>query len=155
MKCLFTKIQSNIAKWQYIAIHSNTICNMALTHIVSPLIANYNVELSLKYNCILFTETSYKLFQTEYSWLIYITTINGSYLHSRLYRHLCTYMDMSIIFVISVHIHVLIRISMLAMYSYSYSYVYSGYIYPYMDMSGSIKLFTCSIKLHNHIVTVN
>ena len=38
MKCLFTKIQSNIAIWQYIAIHSNAICNMALIHIVSPLI---------------------------------------------------------------------------------------------------------------------
>ena len=38
VKCLFTKIQSNIAIWQYIAIHSNTICNTALTHIVSPLI---------------------------------------------------------------------------------------------------------------------
>ena len=37
-KCLFTKIQSNIVIWQYIAIHSNTIRNMALTHIVSPLI---------------------------------------------------------------------------------------------------------------------
>ena len=39
MKCLFTKIQSNIAIWQYIAIHSNTICSTALTCIVSPLIA--------------------------------------------------------------------------------------------------------------------
>ena len=38
VKCLFTKIQSNIAIWQYIAIHSNTIRNTALTHIVSPLI---------------------------------------------------------------------------------------------------------------------
>ena len=40
MKCLFTKIQSNIAIWQYIAIHSNTIilCNMAFTRIVSPLV---------------------------------------------------------------------------------------------------------------------
>ena len=37
MKCLYTKIQSNIAIWQYIAIHSNAIRNMALTHIVSPL----------------------------------------------------------------------------------------------------------------------
>ena len=37
MKCHFTKIQSNIAIWQYIAIHSNTIRNPALTHIVSPL----------------------------------------------------------------------------------------------------------------------
>ena len=27
MKCLFNKIQSNIAIWQYIAIHSNTIRN--------------------------------------------------------------------------------------------------------------------------------
>ena len=33
----FTKIQSNIAIWQYNAIHSNTIHNMALTHIVSLL----------------------------------------------------------------------------------------------------------------------
>ena len=40
MKCLFTKIQSNIAIWQYIAIHSNAICNMASTHIVSPLVDN-------------------------------------------------------------------------------------------------------------------
>ena len=39
MKYLFTKIQSNIAIWQYIAIHSNAIRNMALTHIVSPLVA--------------------------------------------------------------------------------------------------------------------
>ena len=38
MDCLFTKIQSNIAIWQYIAICSNTICNMALTRIVSPLV---------------------------------------------------------------------------------------------------------------------
>ena len=38
MKCLFTKIQSNIAIWQYIAICSNTIRNMALNRIVSPLI---------------------------------------------------------------------------------------------------------------------
>ena len=37
MKYLFTKIQSNIAIWQYIAICSNTIRNMALTRIVSPL----------------------------------------------------------------------------------------------------------------------
>ena len=36
IECLFTKIQSNIAIWQYIAIHSNTIRNTALTHIVSP-----------------------------------------------------------------------------------------------------------------------
>ena len=42
MKCLFTKIQSNIAIWQYIAICSNTIRNMALTHIVSPLICTYH-----------------------------------------------------------------------------------------------------------------
>ena len=40
MKCLFTKIQSNIAIWQYIAIYSNTIRNMALTRIVSPLLHN-------------------------------------------------------------------------------------------------------------------
>ena len=42
--CPFTKIQSNIAIWQYIAIRSNTIRNMALTRIVSPLkgtIVNY------------------------------------------------------------------------------------------------------------------
>ena len=32
------KIQSNIAIWQYIAIHSNAIRNTALTRIVSPLI---------------------------------------------------------------------------------------------------------------------
>ena len=38
MKHLFTKIRSNIAIWQYIAIHSNAIRNMALTHIVSPLV---------------------------------------------------------------------------------------------------------------------
>ena len=38
MKRLFTKIQSNIAIWQYIAIHSNTVRNMALTRIVSPLV---------------------------------------------------------------------------------------------------------------------
>ena len=31
MKCLFTKIQSNIAIWQYIAIYSNAIRSMALT----------------------------------------------------------------------------------------------------------------------------
>ena len=37
MKCHVTKIQSNIAIWQYIAIHANTIYNMALTRIVSPL----------------------------------------------------------------------------------------------------------------------
>ena len=37
MKCLFTKIQSNIAIWQYIAIHSNAIRNTALIRIVSPL----------------------------------------------------------------------------------------------------------------------
>ena len=42
IKCLLTKIQSNIAIWQYIAIHSNTIRNMALTHIVSPLIGTNN-----------------------------------------------------------------------------------------------------------------
>ena len=41
MKCLFTKIQSNIAIWQYIAIHSNAIRNMASTHIVSPLMHSY------------------------------------------------------------------------------------------------------------------
>ena len=40
-KCHFTKIQSNIAIWQYIAIYSNTICNMALTRIVSPLAPIY------------------------------------------------------------------------------------------------------------------
>ena len=34
----FSKIQSNIAIWQYIAIHSNTICNIAFTCIVSPLL---------------------------------------------------------------------------------------------------------------------
>ena len=34
----FSKILSNIAIWQYIAIHSNTICNTALTCIVSPLV---------------------------------------------------------------------------------------------------------------------
>ena len=39
MKCFFTKIQSNIAIWQYIAIHPNAIRNMVLTHIVSPLAA--------------------------------------------------------------------------------------------------------------------
>ena len=35
---VFIKMQSNIAIWQYIAIHSNTIFNTALTRIVSPLI---------------------------------------------------------------------------------------------------------------------
>ena len=43
MKCLFTKIQSNIAIWQYIAIHSNAIRNTALIHIVSPLECTYTV----------------------------------------------------------------------------------------------------------------
>ena len=38
--CLFTKIQSNVAIWQYIAMHSNTIHNTALTRIVSPLLAS-------------------------------------------------------------------------------------------------------------------
>ena len=38
MKCLFTKVQSNIAIWQYIAIHSNTVRNIALTCIVLPLV---------------------------------------------------------------------------------------------------------------------
>ena len=33
----FTKIQSNILIWQYIAMHSNIICNTELTRIVSPL----------------------------------------------------------------------------------------------------------------------
>ena len=37
MKCPFNKTQSRIAIQQYIAIHSNTIHNTALTHIVSPL----------------------------------------------------------------------------------------------------------------------
>ena len=41
MDCPFTKIQSNIAIWQYIAIPSNTICNKPLTHIVSPLVCMY------------------------------------------------------------------------------------------------------------------
>ena len=45
MKCLFIKIQSNIAIWQYIAIHSNTIRNTTLIHIVSPLIhRTQNIE---------------------------------------------------------------------------------------------------------------
>ena len=39
MKCLFTKIQSNIAIRQYIPIHSNTISNIALIRIVSALAA--------------------------------------------------------------------------------------------------------------------
>ena len=34
----FTKIQSNIVIWQYIAIYLNTTCNTALTHIVSFLL---------------------------------------------------------------------------------------------------------------------
>ena len=34
----FYQIQSNIAIWQYIAIHSNAIRNMALTGIVSTLV---------------------------------------------------------------------------------------------------------------------
>ena len=38
IKCIFTKIQSNIAIWQYIAIYLNTICNMTFTHIVSSLL---------------------------------------------------------------------------------------------------------------------
>ena len=38
----FTKIQSNITIWQYIVIHSNTICSTALTCIVSPLAAMYS-----------------------------------------------------------------------------------------------------------------
>ena len=37
IKCLFTEIQSDIAIWQYIAMHLNTIRNMALTRIVSLL----------------------------------------------------------------------------------------------------------------------
>ena len=37
IKCLFTKIQSNIAIWQYIAIHSNTIRNTPLIRIISSL----------------------------------------------------------------------------------------------------------------------
>ena len=37
MKCLFTKIQLNIAIWQYIAIYSNAIRNMALIRIVLSL----------------------------------------------------------------------------------------------------------------------
>ena len=40
IKCLFTRIQSNITIWQYIAICSNTICNMALNRIVSPLVTS-------------------------------------------------------------------------------------------------------------------
>ena len=43
----FTKIQSNIAIWQYIAIHSNTIRNMALTRIVSSLLTILNKHLSI------------------------------------------------------------------------------------------------------------
>ena len=39
---VFTKIQSNIAIWQYIVIHSNTIRNMALTR---PLLAIYCMKL--------------------------------------------------------------------------------------------------------------
>ena len=49
MKCLFTKIQSHIATWQYIAIHSNTIHNTALTHIVSPLVFDTGYLLHLKH----------------------------------------------------------------------------------------------------------
>ena len=47
MKCLFTKIQSNIAIWQCIAIHLNTIRNMALTRIVSPLLCSQPYRLQM------------------------------------------------------------------------------------------------------------
>ena len=59
MKCLFTKIQSNIAIWQYIAIHSNTIRNMALTYIVSPLLTSY---LTIIYNFVTAINHSYLTF---------------------------------------------------------------------------------------------
>ena len=68
MKCLFTKIQSNIAIWQYIAIHSNAICNMASTHIVSPLIeirGAENGELAVPVNNTLVSHTAFLAADTQ------------------------------------------------------------------------------------------
>ena len=71
MKCLFTKIQSTIAIWQYIALHLNTIHNMALTHIVSPLVCSrlsLSIHLampSLVYICITCSELCGLAMQTQ------------------------------------------------------------------------------------------
>ena len=75
MKCLFTKIQSNITIWQYIAIHSNTIHNTALTRIVLPLVPSTRIRrVRLHINIVVHTQIL-----STHAFTISVVYINNCY----------------------------------------------------------------------------
>ena len=75
VKCLFTKIQSNIAIWQYIAIHSNTIRNTALTRIVSPLVSSSVPVWSAHITNIISISTVYCSILIRHFWILSVSQV--------------------------------------------------------------------------------